>query len=252
VSLRDAWEKNAREFVAWARAPMHDSYWLFHRDQFLELLPPPGRLTLDVGCGEGRLSRDLEALGHRVVGVDASPTLIEQARAADASIEFHLADAASLPFGDDAVDLAVAFMSLQDVDDMAGAIREISRVLVPSGRLCAAIVHPLNSAGAFAGEEPDSPFVIAGSYLDAFRYAERVERDGLGVTFESEHRPLETYFAALASADLLVEELREPAVPDGALDSAHGRRWQRVPLFLHFRAVLRPESAEIESDTLAP
>lgn len=237
--LSEAWEKAAAGFTAWARAPMHDSYWRFHRDQFLEIVPGPGRLTVDIGCGEGRLSRDLKALGHTVVGVDASPTMVGNARQADPSIEVHLADAATLPLADSAADLAIAFMSLQDIGDMPGTIREAARVLEPGGRLCLAIVHPLNSAGSFRGEEPDSPFVIAGSYLEPFRYTDEVERDGLAVTLTSDHRPLEAYFEALAAASFLVERLREHPVPDEAIGRPRQRRWQRLPLFLHIRALRR-------------
>ena len=53
MSLSDAWEREANAWIKWARAPGHDSYWRFHRDQFLAIVPPPGRLTLDLGCGEG-------------------------------------------------------------------------------------------------------------------------------------------------------------------------------------------------------
>ena len=95
--LREPWEANAARWIAWARAPGHDSYWRFHRDQFLELLPPPGRLAVDLGCGEGRLPRDLKARGYDVVGVEASPTLAAAAREADPSIEVHCADAAAVP-----------------------------------------------------------------------------------------------------------------------------------------------------------
>ena len=69
--MRDAWERNAEMWLAWARTPMHDSYWNFHRDQFLTLLPEPGTLTVDIGAGEGRLSRELARRGHVVVAVDA-------------------------------------------------------------------------------------------------------------------------------------------------------------------------------------
>ncbi len=237
LHLRDAWEANARAFVAWARKPGHDSYWRFHRDQFLELVPAPGRLTADIGCGEGRLSRDLKALGHTVVGVDGSPTMLAFAREADPSIEVHLADAADLPFPSAFADLAVAFMSLQDIDDLSGAVSEIARVLERGGRLCLAIVHPLNSAGRFADDDPESPFVISGSYLEPSFYQDRVERDGLEMTFASIHRPLEMYVEALADAGFLVERLRERPVPDEAVVEARSRRWQRVPLFLHIRAV---------------
>ena len=51
-----------------------DVYW-YYRDAFFALVPPAGRVTLEVGFGEGRVSRDLVARGHRVTGVDVSRTL---------------------------------------------------------------------------------------------------------------------------------------------------------------------------------
>lgn len=107
ANLAAAWEEHADEFIAWARKPGHDGYWRFHRDQFLELLPPPGHRTLDLGCGDGRLARDLKSIGH----------------------------------------------------------------------------------------------------------------------------------SALCEAGLVLERLREPNVPDSAVDDARSRRWQRIPLFLHIRAL---------------
>ena len=133
MDLQDAWERNAADWVRWARKPGHDSYWRFHRDRFLDLVPAPGRLTIDVGCGEGRVTRDLKELGHRAVGLDASQTMIAAAQEADPSGEYLVANAAELPFADGHADLAVAFMSLMDVDDMAAAVRELARVLEPGG-----------------------------------------------------------------------------------------------------------------------
>jgi ubiquinone/menaquinone biosynthesis C-methylase UbiE len=230
--LREAWEAEAGNWVAWARRPGHDSYWQFHRDRFLRLLPRPHGLTLDVGCGEGRLPRDLKARGYEVVGVDGAASLIEQARLADPDGDYRLADAADLPLLDASVDLVTAFMSLHDVDDMPAAIGEVARVLRPDGRLCAAIVHPINSAGKFAERTPDAPFVIRESYFEPRRYADSVERDGLQMTFTSVHRPLEAYFAALEDAGLVVERLVEVA----DTTDPPGDRWQRIPLFLHLRA----------------
>jgi SAM-dependent methyltransferase len=202
---------------------------IFHRDQFFELVPEPGRLTVDLGCGEGRVGRDLMARGHRVVGFDGSPTLVAAARDFEPSVDAAVADAAALPLADASADLVIAFMSLHDIDDLDGAIREIARVLEPGGRLCAAIVHPINSAGRFESDAADARFRIDGSYLARFDYSDRVERDGLTMTFHSRHRPLADYFAALAAAGLIVETLREPTAPGSS-------RWQRVPLFLHIRA----------------
>ena len=235
--LSEAWEENAAAWIAWAREPGHDSYWRFHRDLFLELVPPPSGRTLDVGCGEGRLTRDLAGLGHDVVGVDASPTLLAAAREASPGMELHVADAADLPFADASFGLVIAFMSLQDVDDLPGALREAARVLAPGGRLCIAIVHPLNSAGTFTSRTTDSPFVIDGSYLDESITDETFERDGLAMRFVSRHRPLETYTELLSANRLLVDRLREPALPEAGFNGEHGARWRRIPLFLHLRAV---------------
>jgi hypothetical protein len=107
----------------------------------------------------------------------------------------------------------------------------------PGGRLCLAVVHPLGSAGRFDGNEPDSPFVIRGSYLAPFRYRDVMERDGYKVTFESAHRPIQWYFAALEAAGFLVERLCEAEVPEAARSEERQRRSQRLPLFLHIRAV---------------
>jgi SAM-dependent methyltransferase len=233
MTLRDTWAASAREWIAWARAPGHDSYWQFHRDRFLELVPPAGRLTLDLGCGEGRLARDLKARGHTVVGVDITAELVDAAREADPGGDYRVADAAAVPFDDAAFDLVVAFMSLQDMDDMEPAVHEAARVLAPGGRFCLAVVHPINSAGLFSSSEADSPFVIEGSYFEPYRIVERVERDGLPMTFAAQHRSLEDYLRPLESAGFLVEAVRE--IEDST--DPPGSRWRRIPLFLDVRAI---------------
>jgi SAM-dependent methyltransferase len=236
MNLQERWEAQADQWIEWARAPGHASYWRYHRDQFLQIVPSPGRQTIDIGCGEGRLTRDLKRLGHNVVGIDASPSLVAAARQADPHMHVRLADAGALPLDDQSADLAIAFMSLHDIDDMAAAVREIARILQPGGRLCVAIVHPINSAGRFEASAADARFIIAGDYLGAFDYSDAVERDGRSMTFHSRHRPVESYFMALEQAGLLIEALREPRIPDHDIVFERSRRWQRLPLFLHLRA----------------
>jgi len=227
--LRQAWERNADDWIRWAREPGHDSYWRFHRDRFLELVPAPARLTLDIGCGEGRLSRDLAALGHNVVGIDPSAKMIAAARELTPELEFVEADAADLPIESESVDLAVAFMSLMDIDDMAGAVREAARVLEPGGQFLAAVVHPINSAHEVDREHAKDRLVLTENYFDRRVYRDEVERDGLRMTFESVHFTLEDYFKAIRGAGLVLDGLREVGDPDHP-------RWSRYPLFLHLVA----------------
>jgi ubiquinone/menaquinone biosynthesis C-methylase UbiE len=236
LSLSEAWEKEAKRWATWARKPGHDSYWQFHRDQFFSLLPGPGMLTVDVRCGEGRVTRDLKRLGHKVIGIDASATLIRLAREEDPKGKYFDAPASCMPLEDACADLAIAFMSLQDVDDLEPSVLEIARVLQNGGRICLAIVHPINSAGKFASEAADSEFIIKDSYLEEYRYSDWFERAGLEMTFYSQHRPLERYSRALEQAGMVIEAIREHRVPDHAASKPAARRWQRLPLFMHIRA----------------
>ena len=227
--LRQAWEQNADDWIRWAREPGHDSYWQFHRDRFFEIVPPPGRVTLDIGCGEGRLSRDLAARGHRLVGIDPSPKVIAAARELSPELEFVEADAADLPLADEAVDLAVAFLSLQDIDDMQGAVREAARVLEVGGRFAVAVVHPINSGCELDREHPETRLVMTEDYFDRRRYRDEIVRDGLEMTFESRHWTFEDYCDAILSAELQIEKVREITDPEDP-------RLSRYPLFLHLLA----------------
>jgi SAM-dependent methyltransferase len=237
VSLSEHWERHAADWTRWAREPGHDSYWRFHRDSFLELLPPPGRLTLDVGCGEGRLARDLKERGHNVRAFDASPALVEAAREAEPLLEVTQADAGALPVEDGASDLVVSFMVLMNLDDLEGVVHEAARVLDPGGHFCVAITHPINTAGKFETREPDSPFVITESYFEAHRNDLRAERDGLTMTFVDLHRPLQDYAEALERAGFAIQRIREIGDEEEPPQRESQLRWRRVPLFLHLRAV---------------
>lgn len=233
--LGEGWDAHAREWITWARLPGVDSYERFHRDEFLSLIPRPGRLTVEVGCGEGRVSRDLQTLGHRVLAADLSLAMSQAAATHPAvPVPAVVADATRLPLSTGAADCAVAFMSLHDIDQMPAAIGEIARILTVGGHLVMAIVHPMNSAGSFTGDkaDPGRPFLIDGSYLDTRRYVDVVTRDGLTVTFHGEHRPLQAYTEALTDAGFVIERLREPTNPDPATP------WHRVPLFLNIVATL--------------
>jgi len=228
--VKDLWEREARAWAAWAREPGHDSYWRFSPD-FFELVPPPGRRTLDLGCGEGRVARDLAARGHVVVGIDASPTLVQLARAAHPEGEYVFGDAAALPFEDAAFDLVVAYNVLMDVEDMAGTVREAARVLEPGGRFCISIVHPIVDMCRFESDEPDTPFVFAAPYFERREFHGSFESGGLTMTFHGFVRPLEDYVRALEDAGFLLDGLREPA------DPGDDEQWKRVPNFLYVRAV---------------
>lgn len=226
---REHWERQAGNWAAWARTPDFDAYWE-SSPYFFELVPSPGARTLEVGCGEGRVTRDLIRRGHRVTSVDATAALLKLAREADQMADYLRCDAAALPFAAQTFDLAVFYNSLMDIDDMEGSVREAARVLNRGGRMCACVTHPMADAGRFESDEPGAAFVIPGTYLGDRRWVEiPIERDGLRMDFAGWAYPLEGYFRVLEEAGFAIEAVREPP---GRAD-----RWRRIPLFLMWRAV---------------
>jgi 2-polyprenyl-3-methyl-5-hydroxy-6-metoxy-1,4-benzoquinol methylase len=78
------WERVAREWTAWARKPGHDAFWSY-RAALAEFVGPGSGEALDVGCGEGRVSRELKALGWRVTATDAVAAMVAAAREIDSA-----------------------------------------------------------------------------------------------------------------------------------------------------------------------
>jgi ubiquinone/menaquinone biosynthesis C-methylase UbiE len=228
------WEAEADNWVRWARTPGHDAYW-YYRDTFFDLIvPPPGRRTLEIGCGEGRVARDLAARGHRVAAVDTAHTLLRYARQEDLAGAYVLANGAALPFPDRYFDITIAYNSLQDVEDMAGTVREAGRVLDRGGWLCACVAHPVTDLGRFLGDDADAPFTMRRSYFETLRVEDTVQRDGLTMTFRGWTYTIEQYALAFEQAGFRIEVLREPK-PSGATQTY--ARWHAIPLFLFLRAV---------------
>jgi len=100
----------------------------------------PGDLVLDVGCGTGMFHPALCARGARViVGLDASPTMVaatqRQASEQGLSVAAMVGDAQHLPLPDDAYDRVMANHVFFFIPDQRAALREMQRVLKPTGRV---------------------------------------------------------------------------------------------------------------------
>jgi hypothetical protein len=134
----------------------------------------------------------------------------------------------------------IAYMTLNDLDDLDSAVDESARILMPGGRFCFAIVHPMASVGRVEEDTPDAPLVIRQNYLASSRYRLDSDRERIACSFHSMHRPLEAYVFALERAGLLLETLREPPVTDELIAARPGfAGYRRFPLYLFGRALKR-------------
>lgn len=111
------------------------------------------RTALDIGCGEGWLSRAMSQRGIRVTGVDAVPALVEAARQAHATGDYRVVTYEALAAGGldgspgAGFDLAVANFSLIGGDAVDALVRHIPALLVPHGALLIQTLHPSTARG---------------------------------------------------------------------------------------------------------
>jgi ArsR family transcriptional regulator len=109
------------------------------RERLLSLVP--GDVTvLEIGVGTGGLLIELASRSARVIGVDHSPAMLEEARRRLAGsgivgVELRLGEMNHLPFPDAAAGCVVASMVLHHAADPPAVLAEIRRVVSPGGVL---------------------------------------------------------------------------------------------------------------------
>jgi SAM-dependent methyltransferase len=229
------WDEEAENWLRWARTPGFDAYW-YYRDAFFDsVLPPRGVRTLEVGCGEGRVARDLAERGHDVTALDSAGGLVRHARDGDDASMYLVAEGARLPVRTDSFDLVVAYNALQVVADMPGTVQECARVLRRGGHLCCCVAHPATDMGRWVDGTDPPRFTMRSDYFENTRVEDTVERDGLRMTFRGWTYTLEDYAVALSDAGFAIEVIREPRPTPDSRD----QRWSELPLFMNVRAVKR-------------
>ncbi len=230
----DHWTRVADDWIAWARTPGHDAFWAY-RSSLIEFIGQGQGRALDVGCGEGRVSRAVKACGYHLTAVDPVQRFIDAARDENSADDYVKSSAAKMPFDAGTFDLVVAYNVLMDVEDVPAVVAEMARVLAPDGTMALSIVHPFVDGGRFANAETGAPFIHDGEYFGRKRFSDAITSNGLTMQFAGWAQPLENYVAALESAGLAVTSLSEPRPAQGGA-WAGADRWRRIPLFLWMKA----------------
>lgn len=215
------WDRHAQ----WWQDEFTDGADPEYTDQILPLIAerlPAAGMLVDVGCGEGQVSRLAAAAGLEVVGVDPSGLQIAEAERRGGGPRYVQAGADSLPVDDGAADAVVACLVFEHIDDLDGAIDEVARVLRPGGRFLFLLNHPLlqtPNSGWIDDQilDPPEQYWRVGEYLTE---AETMEQVTAGTYIRFLHRPLGRYLNSLRRAGLLLEEFVEPAPPPAFLARA--------------------------------
>lgn len=210
-----------------------------------QLQARPGQRVLDVCCGQGVLGRFLAEAGMEVVGVDASPSLIEAARARAGHRErYVVGDARTL----DAVlpgqrfDHAAVVLALQDLDPIEPVFAGLRALVKPGGRIVMVMTHPCfripkRTSWGF-DEEQGVQYRRLEAYMSPMALPIRTHpgqvNDSSSTT--SFHRPLHHYLTALGTAGLAVVGCEELCSTrrgtQGIRSSAEDRAAKEFPVFM--------------------
>jgi SAM-dependent methyltransferase len=187
---RDSYDAIAAAYTEWVAdeltAKPHDRAVL---GAFSELVLGTGDAeVLDLGCGPGRITSFLAALGLTPKGLDLSPAMIELARGLYPTLDFETGTMTALPYPDESFAGLVAWYSIIHVpdDELALAFAEAARILRPGGwfQLAFQLGDRVDHASELAGFEVDLDFhrrsidqVLAALEPHGFRPATRLERE---------------------------------------------------------------------------
>src|SRR5215475_1602413 len=115
--------------------------------------------VIDAGCGSGYGSAELARTAASVLGIDRSAEAIEFARAeySAPNLRFVEGDCLALPTLAGTIDLVVAFEVIEHLEDWRGFLREVRRVLAPSGQFIVSTPNKLYYAESRRAAGPN-PF----------------------------------------------------------------------------------------------
>jgi SAM-dependent methyltransferase len=230
--MSDGWDVSADAWVAsQGNAGDFGRRWVMDAPMLDRVRRRPYRRALDVGCGEGRFCRMLNAEGVATVGIDPTQGLIDHARRRDPDGDYRVEAAERLGFEDGAFDLVVSYLSLIDIPDVKAAIAEMARVLAPGGTLLIANLAGYNSASD-ANELgwvslPDGRRAHA---MDFYLEEKAGWIAWKGIRVQNWHRPLSTYMTLLLEQGLTLTHFAEPRAHGG--DPARQAHYDRAPWFM--------------------
>lgn len=203
LKIIDSWFKNAAPWIVAIQEQQIESRRLITDRSIVDaVVSRGGQTVLDLGCGEGWLTRALVTQGLNVLGTDIIPTLIDRARTMGLG-NFELAAYADIAAGKlaEKFDIVLANFSLIGKESVSGLFQSMPSLLNDGGAFIIQTLHPTIACG-------DLP------YVDGWRAS---SWDGFSEEFTDPapwyFRTLESWVELYTTNGLLIVEIREPIHP---------------------------------------
>ncbi|MEK7640437.1 MAG: methyltransferase domain-containing protein [Patescibacteria group bacterium] len=208
--------------------------------------PQKNEVVLDLGCGPGFFSGEIAKRGTKVLGIDLSKTLIEQAKKNHPGINFRAADAERMEFfADHSIDKIFSVLAIQNMDSLHKVFSECARLLKPSGKLFLILNHPAfrvpkRSAWGWDDGKKMQYRRVDGYLSESKEKISMHPGDKPSEYTVSFHRPLQVYFKNLRNNGFAVTTLEEwesnKASEPGPRAKAENLARKEIPLFLLIEA----------------
>ncbi|MFZ2038403.1 MAG: methyltransferase domain-containing protein [Minisyncoccia bacterium] len=210
--------------------------------------PKPGVKIIDIACGQGYFAKNFANLGAEIVGVDISSNLIKFAQKdANKNEKYYVssADKLSKEIPSNYFDKAVIVLALQNIENIAGALAEASRVLKTGGNLCLVLNHPAFRIPKQSSWGYDEVAQVQYRRVDAYLSEAKIEIEMHPGQEKSEstisfHRPLQLYFKNLAKNKFVITRLEEwtshKKSTKGPRQKAEDKSRHEIPLFMMIEA----------------
>jgi ubiquinone/menaquinone biosynthesis C-methylase UbiE len=210
----------------------------------------PGTKVIDIASGPGYVAAAAARRGARVIGVDFSAAMIEEAQRRNPDIEFREGDAEQLPLGNCLFDAAVMNFGILHLARPDQALAEACRVLCPGGRFGFTVWAKPDEAIGFgivlrsiaAHGDPNVPLPEGPPF---FRFSEPDEcsRSLLAAGFQSPEVIKLPQVWRLPSIDSLFEFMKDSTVRTAGL-----LRAQRPDALEKIREAMRDASRQYQKD----
>jgi SAM-dependent methyltransferase len=206
---------------------------LYDRPATLDLIGDvAGKRVLDAACGPGLYVKELIARGASVLGCDASPRMIELAKAEvgnTAELRVHSLEETFNWIEDKSLDVVVCALAYHYLNNRPAFLDEVYRIPQPSGYLVLSTHHPTSDwarlGGSYFAIEPVTETWSRGWKITAWRM------------------PLTQVAEEFAEAGFVIDRLIEP-LPSPEMAESHPESFEKLhslPAFILFRLVKRKE-----------
>jgi ubiquinone/menaquinone biosynthesis C-methylase UbiE len=212
-----------------------------------------GKDVLDLACGQGFFSRALLEKGAQVTGIDIGKELIASAESVQKGqmnkVHYFVTGADDLfMLKDKSMDIIVCVLALQNIENIAGTMSEVARVLRKGGKFIFVLNHPAfrnPQASSWGYHEAEK---IQYRRIDSYLSESKVKIDmtpgnakekKFTVSF---HRPLQLWSKLLHKNNLAIARMEEweshKVSEKGPRQEAENRSRKEIPLFLAIESVL--------------